>query len=715
MADRSDDAEEGPGAARGAAGAVDRRVQKWRNEIALYDREFQEWEKRGNKIVKRFRDDRDGDDDRRTFSLLYANTETMAPVLYGATPKAVVVRRNKDRAPTAALAALIAQRMLNYLIERDDSFDDACQAAVQDYQLPGRGEIWARYEADEEEFIPRIPALRDGAAPMADDEAGEGAPVSGATYRRADTGESLDPADVKTGEDGAAYVEDAPQTRPVNEDVRVDYIDWRDFGHTAGARRWEEVEAVWKHVYMTRAELKKRFGAKGRDVKLAHQRRRERDSGASDPARSAKRRARVTEIWIKPERTTIWISDGYDRGLLDEKPDMYQLPGFFPGPKPLLALTTTEQLVPVPDYVQYQDQAEEIDGLTARIALLQKSLRARGLYPGSLAEIATLLSDTLDTELVPVGDWAQLIEKGGLKDAVHWFPVEIFAEVIKVLVEIRQKVKDDAYEITGISDIIRGQSVASETATAQDIKNRWGSIRVRKRQQAVQKFVRALLQTMFDIACANCSDETILAWSDAEELTQDKAALQEALTLLRDKDRRRFKIDIETDSTVLVDETAEKQQRSEFLTALGTFLQSALPILQSFPMLAPMLGQMLMFTVRSFRPGSELEPTIEKAMGQLMQAAMAPKPPQIDPAAQAAAEKAKAETQATMAKAHSEIAATQADQQRKDLELAADAERQDRALAQDAVHADADRRAMMHGKVIAAVVAGGRGRAGGGQ
>lgn len=693
-------------------------VAKWRREIELYEKEFDNWTTRGDKIVKRFRDDRDSQDDaRRQFSLLYANTETVAPVLYGATPKAVVSRRNKDDAPAANLAAELAQRALNYLIERNDMFDDAMLASVQDYQLPGRGQAWCRYEAQEEEYTPRAPVYA-----RYDDDGEGGNKLSG--YLRADDHKPVAAKAVKGLDTEEPYIEEPPAARVASEDILLDYIDWHDFGHTAGARTWNEVDAVWKHTYLTRKELVKRFGAIGRKVTLDLPRKRARNEWRKDAAQQATKRATVTEIWCKSEKRTIWIAKGYDEGPLEIKENMYELQGFFPCPKPLLSLTTNEQLVPVPDYAQYQDQAEEMDGLTERIALLQKSLRARGLYPGSLAEIKTLLAEAMDTELVPVGDWASLVDKGGLKDAVHWFPVQIFAEVIKVLVEIRQKVKEDAYEVTGISDIIRGQSVASETATAQDIKSRWGSIRVRKRQQAVQRFVRATLQNMFDLMCNRCGDETILAWSDAEELNADPQALQDALALLRDQDRRRFKIDIETDSTVLVDEQAEKAERTEFLSAIGTFFQSGLPLLQAFPMLAPVIGELLLFTVRSFRPGSQMEPMIKSAMQQLVQMATAPKPPQPDPAAQAAAEKAKAEAAATQMKTEADIAATQAktaaDIQATEAKTSAnlqaqrakmagdvrkqamDAELKQRQMAQDSMNADADRRAGMQTKIATA-------------
>ena len=51
------------------------------------------------------------------------------------------------------------------------------------------------------------------------------------------------------------------------------------------------------------------------------------------------------------------------------------------------------------------------------------------------------------------------------------------------------------------------------------------------------------------------------------------------MELLRNDRMRGFVIDIETDSTIQPDEDAEKQRRTEFITAVGGFLQQAAPMI----------------------------------------------------------------------------------------------------------------------------------------
>jgi hypothetical protein len=119
--------------------------------------------------------------------------------------------------------------------------------------------------------------------------------------------------------------------------------------------------------------------------------------------------------------------------------------------------------------------------------------------------------------------------------------------------------------------------------------------------------------------------------------------------MLRDGVMRRFRLDIENDSTITGNETQEKQDRTDFLEAVTKFLETWGPMVQAKPDLAPLASAMLLFAVRSFRVGRELEEVIEETADKMSQAAQAPQPPPPE-----AAQK-QAELQATQMKAQAEI------------------------------------------------------------
>ena len=101
---------------------------------------------------------------------------------------------------------------------------------------------------------------------------------------------------------------------------------------------------------------------------------------------------------------------------------------------------------------------------------------------------------------------------------------------------------------------------------------------------------------------------------DMEELMENPT-WEEVEQLLTDDITLSYKIDIETDSTIKVDQEADKAARIEFLDAAGKFLQAAMS--NQNPDLAPLLGKLLEFGVRGFKIGKELETAFEVAIHKL--------------------------------------------------------------------------------------------------
>ena len=123
---------------------------------------------------------------------------------------------------------------------------------------------------------------------------------------------------------------------------------------------------------------------------------------------------------------------------------------------------------------------------------------------------------------------------------------------------------------------------------------------------------------------------------------------QQVIDLLQKDKMRGFRIDIETDSTVELDATDMQQQRVEFLESAGTFMERAIPVIQADPTMAPLLGEMLLFTVRGFKAGRSLESNFEEFVDNLKQAADNPQQqqqPPPDPEAEAKAQMIQAKTQ----------------------------------------------------------------------
>lgn len=614
--------------------------------IRAYEKAAQKWTTQGKKIVKRYLDERsDQNAGRLRYNILWANVETLKPAIYAKTPKPEVERRFLDKDPVGRVASEVLERTLDYYLSATP-FGSTMRQARMDYLLVGRGIAWARY-------VPRFaktPQLTD------------------------DTAIGDEAEDVASPEDEQA--EDETLTW---EDVLSDYVHWRDFGHNI-ARVWEEVNLVWRIVYMTRAQMKERGFADWLTIPLDYV-----DKEMKDAPDSA-RKAAVYECWDKSKRRVYWLSKAHPK-FLDERDDFLKLDKFFPCSQPVYATLANESLIPVPDYVEYQDQATELDELTARISALQKAIKAAGVYDASQPAVGRLLSEGVVNELIPVDSWAAMAEKGGLKGAMELLPMEEIAKTLLMLYDARDKVKQDLYEITGMSDIIRGANKASATATSERIKDNYVTMRLSEKQREMQRFARNTIEIMGNIICRHFSDDTIKRVSGVKLLTKmekeqigqqqamqaqmAQAAAQQAhpggqpapnggqippapaqpspppplpddvqdmmsepswdevLELMRDEPDRSFRIDIETDSTIEMDAGQDRDEAMAFLQAVGGFIQAAKDVP---PGLAPLAGQMLEFGVRKWRVGRSLEGAINKAVEDMEKQAKNPPQPQPDPA-----------------------------------------------------------------------------------
>jgi len=330
------------------------------------------------------------------------------------------------------------------------------------------------------------------------------------------------------------------------------------------------------------------------------------------------KKAKVAEIWNKRTKKVCWVAKGYPQAL-DERDDPLELEQFFPCPKPLLATTTNGSMIPVPDYCEYEDQAQELDNLTQRIYLLVKACKAVGVFNAEFKELGRLFTEGVDNKLFPVTAWAAMSEKGGLKGAIDMLDTSAIIRTLQQLYQSREVVKQSIYEICGISDIIRGASNANETLGAQQLKANFGSLRLRATQGDVARFATDLFRIKAQIVCKFYPPELIVEMSGVMNTPegQNPQLLQAAVQMLSNSTIRDFHIQVEADTLAQIDEQADKQNANEAVQAIGSFLGQSLPMVSQAPEMLPMMSEMLLFLVRRYRAGRGLESAIEQTMKSL--------------------------------------------------------------------------------------------------
>jgi uncharacterized protein YqgV (UPF0045/DUF77 family) len=469
----------------------------------------------------------------KKFNILFANTQILLPSLYNSVPIPDVRRRFGDTDEVGKITAQILERGLAYSTDTYD-FDSVMRASVFDMILPGRGIARVRFDATDE---------------------------------------------------GA-------------QTTTCEYVDWRDFRRGPG-RQWHEVPWIAFEHRLTREQLTAQFGPIGEtmplDVVIGD------DKQGKDPrdVPDVFKRGTVFEVWDKQAREVLFVSPGVPDRVLRRMPDPLGLRDFWPIPRPLYDVLDSSSLVPLVPYDLYRNQADELDKATQRINALVAMCRYRGMRDASLVEVGQL-AEAKDGDFVPVENAQQYTTAtggGGLERAMWTTPIETIAKVIAQLEAHRMAVKETIYEITGLSDILRGVTVASETATAQQIKSQTSSLRIQDRQREVQRFARDLLRLKAELIAEKMEPETLAVMTGiqlptAEQKQQAQMVAQQAaqaqqppppaleqmlsvpswddvMQVLRSDAMRSYRVDIETDSTIQADVSRSQQNAAQFVQGFG--------------------------------------------------------------------------------------------------------------------------------------------------
>lgn len=600
----------------------DRDSGPWLKMIEHAEKAFDQWHKTCDNLAKEYANLKRLASSRsdREFQMFYANLEVVKPSIYSRAPQPVVVPRFKDRKPVPRKASEMLERALVTSFDVEQ-VHETMKRVRDDLALFGRGVVWSRYE----------------------------------TYEK---GEEL------------------------KECVRYEWVHRKDFLHEP-ARIWSEVGWVARGTWLTKEQGEKRFGEGwGDDITYE-------EAKDTADAYQVEKKARVWELWHKGKDLVVWLHPN-SKQVLDINAPHLNLDGFFPCPRPAFATVEDDSLVPVPDGCFYKDQLEEINELTARISSLSEALRLVVIYPagaegvGEAVEAAIQQTDNRRT-WVPVAGLGQLsLQTGGkLQDSIWEMPVDKVAATITQLIALRRELISDVYQISGVSDIMRGETDANETLGAQQLKSQYGSIRIKDRQSEMVRLCDAVLNLAGEIMAENFAPQTMMAMSQtmdlpkqADVLAQHQAAMQQEIQaavaqvqqgmaqgqpppdqmqiqqaqeaiVLKHKQEveqvvtvekvfelfkaqriRPFVLQIATDSTIQPDENAEKQARNEFGVAFAQITTALAPIVQVDPAgSADFAGEMIKFILAPYRAGRMMEQAVDDWVEQMKEKAKQPPPP----------------------------------------------------------------------------------------
>jgi hypothetical protein len=667
------------------------KVEYWRREVDLSlkrEKRFRENAKRTVEIYECAKRDEN------SFNILYANTETLLPACYNQLPRPFVKRRFDDADPVGKAASETMERTLESLQDTGDAryedFDTLMQQSVLSALVPGRGVTWFKYDAD-------ISVIEPEREEEVNDEDGD-----------------------VTGLGGSATDDDVVgDTKPgdANEKVEYETVCGEDLNYDdilyGYSRTWANMPWVARAHDMTKEDAADNFGEEVaekltfvRDSASRRDPQVKADEGTDgENNKGGEPTCLVYEIWIKSTRKLVFFAPSYSDGLVDERDDPLGLSGFFPCPQPLQFLLKKSGMIPTPIYMAYEQQAKELNRVSMRINRLITALKVRGFYDGTIQGLKTLLNSE-DNTLIAAKNVPAMQDIKGLDNAIWFMPIEKLINVLQQLYVQREQVKNTIYEITGISDIMRGDTQASETFGAQKLKSQWGTARLQRMQRYVQRYVRECLRIMGEISAKHFSVETFEKMTDLDfatpeevqqaqqvqqqvqqwmamnpppaappaapgqppappqqpqippniqqamqqaEATLKKMPWSEVMKLLQNDLLRDFRVDIETNSTIEANSAEDKQNMTEALQAIANMFDSFLPMVEKGALTMPVVKEMTLTVCRRFSFGREMEDAINAMPDQLPPPSPPPGTP--TPAEQAALQaEAQQRTQAAQQK-----------------------------------------------------------------
>ena len=396
------------------------------------------------------------------------------------------------------------------------------------------------------------------------------------------------------------------------EKVETTYVSPTMFlADTDKVNVWEDVEWIARRMYMNISEVAANFSAETVE-KVRSQ------CGQNSVLT-------VYEIWDKPTRTIYYISPQYGADFLHIQPDVLHLSGFFPCPKPIMATLANDGIIPVPDYVEIKSLLEELDGVNNRMRLTMQALKVSGCYDNSFPELANILDK--DITLISLADFDKLKDAGGIKGVIDFAPIGQYVEALQILAQRRQVLIDSIYEVTGVSDIMRGTSQRVETATAVTQKTNFGTLRNQDRQNDMQRFLKDLFAIKAEIICEHFSPEFLLSFLTAEE-RQNHETMIKAVQILKHDKLRGMMIDLETDGCYNQEATGQKVL--DTLNDINTMIGEAMKMVSVQPALLPLYRQMIESAVATMPNARQFDVIMEQVFNKIETELNKPEPVKVE-------------------------------------------------------------------------------------
>lgn len=633
----------------------------WNSEITQSEerrKKFVEW---GQESIRVYNTTHDLHDVQRKLNAWWYCVNMLLPAYFSSTPKAEILLRKRSGGTIYELTSVILERNVQYAMDEMFDFQQIGIDAALQFLLTGQAVLWARYESEimetEEQFaiLQTAEGFIDGA---------------GNAYI----------GEVVPGQDGQMYGQGLYKKKN-NEKAILDLVQYNDY-NCSDARTADEIEWQSRRAYLSDHEATELFGA---DVakKLDY-------SSFPETSKREKKRdvqvyegkAELHEIWCEETGKVYWLQPKGGNSFLESGDVPIKYNDFYPC-SVIRSSVDPDTVIPTSDYVHCRDQIIEVERLTTRIHAVTQAIRTNSAYDASLGkDMEELIVG--DLKMVPIKSWPSYKARGGLGAGIETLNIDPYIKALDVLTTKRTEALQGLYETLKVSDLLRGASDPTKTATANRLEAQWSSLGLIVRQNQFAKFIGKAVEKLGIIIASQFDPEHLMTIADADgylaQLLPDPNSISQAKMqiseILKSETDVCYRIQIATDSLVALDERQERQDGADLMNSAGQFFSQMNQLIEQYPPLAQFAVHLFENMMRRYRGGKELEPLFSKAImdigtlaQQKMQQANQQPPDPTTVAAQAQIQVAQIQAQSTEARAQSELQKAQMDVQLRAQEL----------------------------------------------
>ena len=303
----------------------------------------------------------------------------------------------------------------------------------------------------------------------------------------------------------------------------------------------------------------------------------------------------VYEVWDKKNKLVWWISAANDETLECGEPAI-KYPGFYPIARPYMFKCKTNMYQPTVEYNRWKHLDKLIQAYAQREKVISEAIKAGYFYDEAAFGDLVQIEFTSEQQGIPVSTPEQYLDAAGQFDinkAISYWDNMPATQVLTVLETRRKTLIEEVNRITGISNEMQSFSDHRETATAAKIKQGWGSGRTEDKRRPIHRHIRDTLRLYWAAINHVVGVDEMIKISGVE-------AHEQVILEMNSGALFNYDIDIETQTTIAINEKDERSERLESLNALSSVLERMSPLVDSGKMTMDIVIEFMKMVTKSY-------------------------------------------------------------------------------------------------------------------